>query len=120
MEAGSQPVIVAGIFQVLVSEVIMIANHIARSVERIYMTAGATPWHAMQGLPKLGSEPDDLKGFSCVTHTAELIPRGFFDWLFRRPNRYKVTSRFVPFDSSPLTAALPIAPDPVRFPPDFI
>lgn len=79
----------------------MITNIIAPSVERIYITAGATPLHAMRGLPKIGCEQDAMKGFYCVSHDVELIPRGFFDWLFRRPNQWKVTARFVPLKDSP-------------------
>ena len=60
------------------------------------MTCEATcvdPFEAIQKLPKLGSVHH---GLTCMSHSAEMVPKGFFDWLFGRPQTWMVTTVYEP------------------------
>ena len=54
---------------------------------------GVDPQEAMRSLPKLGSVHH---GLTCMSHSAEMIPRGFFGWLFGRPQQWMVTTVYEP------------------------
>jgi hypothetical protein len=67
-----------------------------QNASRIFHVGAKAAWQAMAAVPKLGSEPDDMKGFICVAHDVEMLPQTLLARLLLRQKQWKVTALFVP------------------------
>lgn len=69
--------------------------------KEIYYRTGNSPFNAVNNLPALGLPHNKLKGMFCNSYKISPVPRGFFDWLFRRPKLWQVTVSFIPVEDVP-------------------